>query len=52
MKLCQMCWKNIKLKHKNYIKFTRYTYCICDECLKKRIIQEAIQKGECKIVGE
>lgn len=50
MKLCTMCWKNITFKHKNILKFKRYGYLMCDECLKKEIIQKAIKKGECKIL--
>lgn len=45
-----MCWKNITFKHKNILKFKRYGYLMCDECLKKEIIQKAIEKGECKIL--
>ena len=52
MRLCQLCWKNLKSKPAQiiYKEKCKNSYLICDDCLKKQVIQDMINKDGYKVI--
>lgn len=51
MRLCQICWKNLKKDPANWIGIPyKKEYLICKKCLERNDIQELINKKNWQVI--
>lgn len=52
MRLCQMCWKNLKEEPATILfkEGCKNSYLLCNECLKTEVIQKLIQEDNYRLI--